>query len=106
MIELYNKRYHRDRYNCGHFVIDFWREIKNENIEDVILNFAVIGKQKLKKLKTPVSPSIVIMRDAHRGIHCGVYYMNKIIHLIESGVRGDLIKDLKEFKMEFYQCRQ
>jgi len=103
MLDLFRKRYDVIKYNCGHFAIDFLNEIGNNNSLDVK---NVASLKNLKKISSPVSPCVVMMRNAHRDLHCGVFYLNKVIHLIESGVRADQLSDLTEFKIDFYQCPQ
>ena len=103
MLDLFARRYDAKLYNCGHFVIDFLNEIGSDNLLDVK---DVTSLKNLRKISLPVSPCVVMMRSAHRDLHCGVFYLNKVIHLIESGVRADQLSDLTEFKIDFYQCPQ
>lgn len=103
MLDLFKKKYDAVNYNCGHFAIDFLNEIGGNNWLEVQ---NIKSLRKLKKIPSPTSPCVVMMRSAHRDLHCGVFYLSKVVHLVESGVRADKLSDLTEFKISFFQCPQ
>jgi len=85
MLNLYNKIYDINSYNCVNFVCDAWKQLFNVDIsKHVKLNISILDRHNFKKLDKPLSPCLILMSNKEH--HIGIYYKYKVLHLTKSGV--------------------
>lgn len=93
--KFFSKQYHKRNYNCAHFVVEVWNDITGKDITKTFGEFLLPEEARglpddiydnFVKIKEPVSPCIVVMRQPKSVPHVGIFYKNKILQITERGV--------------------
>lgn len=91
---LFSRRYSAARYNCAHFVIEAWRTITGQDVEDKLRGVLCAPTQRrldldrlrgVEFLAAPKSPCFVLMQRPRGLAHVGIWYKERVLHLLESG---------------------
>lgn len=93
---LFDKTYHKQRYNCVHFVCEAWQLVAGADLSQRMSGVlrAVSdggGMQRddmrpFERLNEPDSPCIVLMHG-NQSPHVGLFYRHKVLHITEQGVQ-------------------
>ena len=106
------RNYDIDKQNCGHFVVEVWKDLTGQNIAGVCAAFLdaemtktrMEAREGLMHIRKPESPCIVVMKSPHTETHVGVYIKGKILHLSENGVRYEPLVMLTPYwRMSYYK---
>lgn len=99
-IEIFNKQYHIDNYNCCHFACELYKEINGVDIEDNLKSFfgserkAIFSKLKVfKKLERPIEGCLILFHGLQSTPHVGIYHHGKMLHINENGVLWQNVED-------------
>lgn len=111
MIHLFRKKYDRQTYNCGHFVRDVWLHLTGEDIGEMVIAFQsgdlkTYSKHHKNRLRIskPSSPCLVVMRMQNQDTpHVGVFYNNKVLHIVDRGVRNQQLEDLSDYNLTYFK---
>lgn len=106
-----DREYDIDKFNCGHFVAQVWRDLTGRDISGICSSFVTNDTEffkkenrKFKHLHQPESPCVVLMRAPNVPSHAGIYVDAKVLHLTESGVRYESLDMLKPYwRLSFYK---
>lgn len=91
--DLYARAYDAERYHCAHWAADAWQALTGQDVRAQLL--AIGGKVRrgvlgeLKTIERPRSPCVVVMHRPRTTPHVGIYLDGHILHMTESGVKGD-----------------
>lgn len=111
-IDSYLTRRHTfDKYHCGHFVEEVWRDLTGESISEICSAFisrdAREYRRRMKqrvRLVSPEDPCIILMHAKQLIPHAGVFIENKILHLTIDGVRFQQMDQLdSRYRMSYYR---
>jgi len=81
------RHYDRERYNCAHFVADWYAEklgIKLEVVNEFDMSFVRWMRTHFDKVNRPSENCLVRMQHG-RSAHIGVYADNGVYHNLQSG---------------------
>jgi hypothetical protein len=102
-----NRNYDFNRYNCGHFVADIWKDLTGEDIS-IICDSFLEGKlesfrqkrQDRERLANPPDNGVcvVLMRNSSNDIHAGVWIDGQILHLTESGAKYEPLENISAIR--------
>lgn len=110
------RKYHKEHYNCAHFLADVWLEITGVDIKAQLTGFLLKPsdrfvtpdiRRSFRRIEKPESPCIVLMQRKNHESHVGVFWKRKILHMNESGAHyHDPCVALFGFtKVGYYQCQ-
>lgn len=94
-LEIYDREYHPDTYNCAHFVCDVWDEVTGTKLGDRLKSFLLPGNVRtaamsvrhgFTRLPGPKENSLAMMNMSLLNPHIGIYCKNRILHLGPQGV--------------------
>lgn len=113
--QFFNKKYHKDNYNCAHFVADVWQELTGKCIDEALRCFLMPVKDRqvpidlrrsFKRLSCPQEPCIVLMRRPKDDPHVGIFFDGKVMQITESGVSFLIVPVATATfkKVDYYQC--
>ncbi len=108
-----DRRYHLQKYNCGHFAAEVWKDLFNQDISPFIsMIYAPKAERKVdiktlrvfKRSDKPINKSLVLFHSDGGELHVGVYIRNRVLHIQSSGVRFELLETIAPFfkKVTFY----
>jgi len=100
MIDRFLDRIRTKDYNCFAFVIEVWRELYGEDIQQRITSL-----RNFKRLERPVSPCFVLMQHLNHEPHVGIYIDRRVLHLSTKGVEYQPLNVVSFFyqTIRFYQ---
>lgn len=108
-----DKKYVKGKYNCAHFAAEVWYDLTGKDIKPFLVGIlpdsGSVARHSLIKnftrLKSPVSPCLVLLTHKIMQPHAGVFLFNRVLHLTEAGVRFATL-DSVSYGMEarFYRC--
>ena len=94
---LFDRTYHKQRYNCVHLVCEAWQLLTGQDLSQRtagILRAVSDGSglqrddtRAFERLTKPVSPCIVLMHGRKQSPHVGLFYRRKVLHITEQGVQ-------------------
>lgn len=102
-----DREYDLATYNCGHFVVDVWRDLTGEDIQLICdsfmegkLNTFRQQRQDREKLVCPPDNGfcIVLLRNFANEVHAGVWIDGKILHLGETGAKFEPIENVAKIR--------
>jgi hypothetical protein len=93
--QFLDRQYDRANYNCAHLVCEAWEAETGQALGDVLQGFLLPPRARhvdwskrhaLKRLDSPQSPCIVLMRRPRLSAHVGMFVRGKVLHINEAGV--------------------
>jgi len=106
--EFLDKDFNKD-YNCSNFVVEVWKFLTGESLKHLQDSFRLSTTRKVllekrKKLDSPISPCLVLIRKENEIPHVGIYYDSKLIHLnaLIGVQRIELESLMPEYKLDYY----
>ncbi|MEC7118978.1 MAG: hypothetical protein VXW65_03615 [Pseudomonadota bacterium] len=94
---LFDRVYHKQRYNCVHFLCDAWKLVTGDDLSARsagVMRAVSDGKglqrddtRAFERLPKPESPCIVLMHGRNKSPHVGLFYRHKVLHITEQGVQ-------------------
>lgn len=92
---LFDRTYHKQRYNCVHLVCDAWHLVTGADLSQRmagVLRAVSDGSglqrddmRPFERMTEPESPCIVLMHG--RSPHVGLFYRQRVLHITEQGVQ-------------------
>jgi ABC-type enterochelin transport system permease subunit len=88
------RTYHKDLYNCAHFVCEIWKDLVGEDISAYLQtllkpkderHIQLSMFRKFTRLDRPISPCIVYMLCMKEDPHVGVYVNGMVLNLRRQG---------------------
>lgn len=103
--QFLDRKFDSRRYNCGHFVAEVWQHFTGENIYNLFGEFTKVrnADRLRKRIEEPESPCLVLIQVPREIPHAGIYYQEKILHILETGVRFDPIDRFRSEELSFYK---
>lgn len=89
-----SKRYDKDTYHCLHFTRDVWFGLTGVDITDRLQGLLAPASERkphrgalraFKRLRRPVAPCVVYMRQLGQDPHVGVLVDHRLLHMQKHG---------------------
>ena len=114
--ELFDRTYHRQKYNCANFVCEAWKEIKGTDISELIEPLSCGHPYKpsskdnrlfLECLRKPENPCLALFQANKKQTHIAIFINRKILHITENGVEWNYLENVLLLfnKVRFYNVK-
>lgn len=99
------RQFSLDAYNCWDFVREVWKDLRSQDLLEVLdwSRFSIQQAQgEFTLLQSPVDPCIVLLQGVSALPHVGVFYSGYVLHLRPTGA---LYESLELARIGFHTVR-
>ena len=89
---LLDKEYDRRSYNCLHHAAECWTSLTGDRRLELVREADIVGQGLVgifrgmrKHMEPTVAPSLALMETLEGGLHIGVCYRRRLLHINEAG---------------------